>query len=64
MEEALQWDGITLGEEVYGKYWHALIMALYRAREDFSKKRRKMNHMDWYLKWQEQSDKRNPKYYV
>merc|ERR1712039_1036901 len=45
----LQWDEITFEEEVNGKYWHALIMALHRVREDFIKKQRKMKHLDWYL---------------
>ncbi|CAK9037706.1 unnamed protein product [Durusdinium trenchii] len=34
----LQWDEITFEEEVNGKYWHAVIMALHRIREDFVKK--------------------------
>merc|ERR1711976_1047126 len=53
-----------LEEEVNGKYWHALIMALHRVREDFVKKQRKMKHLDWYLTMKRTSDKRNPKYYV
>uniref|UniRef100_A0A6T9GBV1 Uncharacterized protein n=1 Tax=Alexandrium catenella TaxID=2925 RepID=A0A6T9GBV1_ALECA len=60
----LQWDEITFEEEVNGKYWHALIMALHRVREDFIKKQRKMKHLDWYLTMKRTSDKRNPKYYV
>merc|ERR1712217_475858 len=60
----LQWDELTFEEEVNGKYWHALIMALHRIREDFVKKQRKMKHLDWYLTMKRTSDKRNPKYYV
>merc|ERR1712207_57130 len=60
----LQWDELTFEEEVNGKYWHALIMALHRVREDFVKKQRKMKHLDWYLTMKRTSDKRNPKYYV
>ncbi|CAE7668427.1 unnamed protein product [Symbiodinium pilosum] len=33
-----KWDEITFEEEVNGKYWHAVIMALHRIREDFVKK--------------------------
>ena len=60
----LQWDEITFEEEVNGKCWHALIMALHRLREDFIKKQRKMKHLDWYLTMKRTSGKRNPKYYV
>jgi hypothetical protein len=60
----LQWDEITFEEEVNGKFWHALIMALHRIREDFIKKQRKMKHLDWYLTMKRTSDKRSPKYYV
>lgn len=60
----LQWDEITFEEEVNGKYWHAIIMSLYRVREDFIKKQRKMKHLDWYLTMKKASDRRNPKYYV
>merc|ERR1712007_233793 len=60
----LQWDEITFEEEVTGKYWHGIIMALHRIREDFIKKQRKMKHLDWYLTMKRASDKRSPKYYV
>merc|ERR1711862_158488 len=60
----LQWDEITFEEEVNGKFWHALIMALHRLREDFIKKQRKIKNLDWYLTLKETSDKRNSKYYV
>eukprot|EP00913_Durusdinium_trenchii_P030404 g28480.t1 len=60
----LQWDEITFEEEVNGKYWHAVIMALHRIREDFVKKQRKMKHLDWYMTMKKTSDKRNAKYYA
>merc|ERR1712032_651550 len=60
----LQWDEVTFEEEVTGKYWHAVIMALHRLREEFIRKQRKMKHLDWYLTMKRTSDKRNPKYYV
>ncbi|OLQ11659.1 hypothetical protein AK812_SmicGene4503 [Symbiodinium microadriaticum] len=61
----VRWDEITFEEEVNGKYWHAVIMALHRIREDFVKKQwRKMKHLDWYMTMKKTSDKRNAKYYA
>ncbi|CAK0907969.1 unnamed protein product [Prorocentrum cordatum] len=60
----LQWDEITFEEEVDGRYYHSVVMALHRIREEFVKKQRKMKHLDWYLTVKRSSDQRNPKYYI
>jgi hypothetical protein len=60
----LHWDEISFEEEVNGKYWHAVIIALHHIRQSFIKRQRKAKHLDWYLTMKKNSDKRNPKYYV
>jgi len=60
----LHWDELTFDQEVNGKYWEALIVALHHIRQDFIKQQRKVEHLAWYLAVKENSDKRNPKYYV
>lgn len=60
----LEWDQIEFDQEVKGNYWEHLIVALHRLKEDFIKQQRKCEHMAWYLAVKENSDKRNPKYYV
>mmetsp|Transcript_32844 Transcript_32844/g.90630 ORF Transcript_32844/g.90630 Transcript_32844/m.90630 type:complete len:119 (+) Transcript_32844:74-430(+) len=60
----LQWEEISFGQDVNGKYWHAVIMALHQIREDFKKKQRRIKNLEAYLTIKQSSDKRNPKYYV
>eukprot|EP00929_Paragymnodinium_shiwhaense_P014681 TRINITY_DN122623_c0_g1_i1.p1 TRINITY_DN122623_c0_g1~~TRINITY_DN122623_c0_g1_i1.p1 ORF type:complete len:119 (-),score=24.82 TRINITY_DN122623_c0_g1_i1:330-686(-) len=63
-EGDLNWDEIAFAEEVNGQYWHAVIMALHRIRQDFIKKQRNVKRLDAYLEVKRSSDRRNPKYYV
>eukprot|EP00927_Polykrikos_kofoidii_P016572 TRINITY_DN1749_c0_g4_i1.p1 TRINITY_DN1749_c0_g4~~TRINITY_DN1749_c0_g4_i1.p1 ORF type:complete len:119 (-),score=21.97 TRINITY_DN1749_c0_g4_i1:57-413(-) len=60
----LRWGGIHFEHDVDLAFWHAMIMAVHRIKEEFTKKQKNVKNLDTFLKVKRQSDKRNPKYYV
>eukprot|EP00928_Gymnodinium_smaydae_P055453 TRINITY_DN38995_c0_g1_i1.p1 TRINITY_DN38995_c0_g1~~TRINITY_DN38995_c0_g1_i1.p1 ORF type:complete len:118 (+),score=26.87 TRINITY_DN38995_c0_g1_i1:49-402(+) len=60
----LDFGEICFEAEANGNYWHAVVMALDRLKTEFKRKQKNVKNLDQYLQVKQNSDKRNPKYYV